>query len=166
MSPPPKTKRERQFRAGARKRTIQSRLEARAASGTIGFPPCAKPKKRGAKARFFPKKSRRDAPHPPYPAHRTPHTAAFCCILLHTTPTSLHTAAHRSTPPCSAKSLRRAPAEAGKIRKKTGGGEKKRKKRKRKKRRRMKRRGVPQTPLRFCEIKFPEMPPPPIPPGK
>ncbi len=108
-------------------------------------PPRAKPKKR-RKSPFFPKKKppRRSAhPYsaafhctPPYFAVRhpvlrytsphtaTPHAAAFCCILLHTAPTSPHTAAHRSTPPCSAKSLRRAPAGAGKMRKKTGGGEK------------------------------------------
>lgn len=95
-----------------------------------GSPPAQSQKKR-RESPFFPKKKppRRSAPTVP----RTPHAAAFCCILLHTAPTSLHTAAHRSTPPCPAKSLRRAPAEAGKMRKETGGGEKKRKKRKRKK---------------------------------
>ncbi len=102
-----------------------------------GSPPAQSQKKEAGKPVFSQKKAAATLR-----THRTPHTAhrrvllhsvAHRRTLLHTAPTSLHTAAHRSTPPCPAKSLRRAPAGAGKMRKKTGGGEKKRKKRKRKK---------------------------------
>ena len=158
-----------------------------------GFPPAQGQKKEAGKPVFPQKKPpRRSAPTVPRtPPHRMPpRSVAFCCTPpRRSAPTVPRTPPHRMpprsvafcctppllryTPPRSALLLRAPPkAYGGRLRRperyerKREAAKKNGRSESEKKRRRMKRRGVPQTPLRFCEIKFPEMPPPPIPPGK